>query len=1711
MNVFEFRNDVLREYESYVTSFVHIQDPAIRAYVDRNIRDGTFWPDPLVQLNPNFLSGGQVSDLVAEGLLHLNCNEIFRSVRDGVLQPLSLHQHQRDAARLAHQGKSYVVTTGTGSGKSLTYILPIVDHVLRRGSGRGVQAIVVYPMNALANSQEGELRKFLGESGQVTFGLYTGQQDDAARKALLQNPPDILLTNYMMLELILTRQDEERLVQSARGLPFIVFDELHTYRGRQGADVSLLIRRLRDRLDAHEAICIGTSATMSSSPSLAERQASVASVASKIFGVEITPEQVIGETLECLTGGRADPAALREALSHPAPDTFDAFVQDPLATWLEGQVGVHRNAESGRMERSTPQSISGRDTPGEGASLARKLADLTGEPLDTCQAALQERLMRGHALRHPRTHRPVFAFRLHQFISKASNVYAPLLPPAERAGHLTLRGQLFAPSAQERLRLYPLVFCRNCGQEYYSVRRSVDAARGREVLLARDASRREERNAEEDRFLYAGTPAWPSTEEEVLPRLPDGWVEERGDTLRVKTTRKNDLPERVTVNGAGEITRDGSGLHAALVPSEFKFCLSCGVSYQGRTGTLTKLAPLSSEGRSTATTLLGMAAVQGLRKSNLEREAQKLLSFTDNRQDASLQAGHFNDFVFISSLRAGLAQALQGGALRHDTVARRVFEAMGLDFESYAADPTVRFGAREETTRVAQELVGYALYTDLAAGKRLTLPNLEGVDLVRFDYPYLREVCAAQDLWERAHPALSEVRNGIVEIRLTAARALLDWMRQNLAVKVSHLNREDLDTVMKGMGLIREDSPLYIAPDEQKKLQTAVVVALGPRPDRRPDPGVRYLGPMSALGKFLQKESTLKWPTRLKQEDVAALLADLFTSLSEFIEPVGENAYQLKGTGFVWLPGEGEQSYVDHLRVTRPVGSQPPAVNRFFLDLYREAPEHFKNLHSLEHTAQIPAAEREKRERQFRAGDLPALFCSPTMELGVDISDLNVVHMRNMPPTPANYAQRSGRAGRSGQPALVMTYATSGNNHDQYFFQRPQRMVGGTVTTPRLELGNRALVRSHLHALWLAETGKRLPGSMAEILDVAGEQPSLAIIDDLRVVFEDREVERRTLVRAQALVSSLAGDLADKAWYTPEWLAATVREAPREFDRACDRWRDLYRSALAQLNLNNAILADASKRLMQETARRLHGEATTQLGLLRNPEGDQSDFYSYRYFASEGFLPGYNFARLPLSAYIPGRRVGKNQQDSYLSRPRFLAVSEFGPNAVVYHNGAKYQAHKVIAPARGDTSELPVESAQRCEACGYLHHGTALEARDVCEGCGARLAPALPNLFRMTSVATRRRERIGSDEEERQRIGFEIRSGVRFASRDGTTDRVEAEVGVGGTPLLRLTYGDGATLWRINYGWRSRQNKAELGFLFDPQTSEWLSQDAHLRKVKEAGGREVPVQRVIPYVEDVRNVMTVEPATGMDARTLVTLMSALKNAAQLTYQLEDNELAAEVLPDAEVARSVLLYEASEGGAGVLHDLTRRPGALAEVAAKALELLHFGPDGEDLGHAPHARERCVAACYDCLMTYGNQTHHEWLDRFLVRDLLLDLTRSTAEVKAEQPEGHLGHLKAACDSGLERAWLDFLAGRKLRLPTHAQQLTPGIPARPDFLYADHHTVVFIDGPHHEGKDQRERDARIREDLDYAGYTVLTFTHDQSAWPEVAARHPHLFGEL
>jgi very-short-patch-repair endonuclease len=1758
MDAFALRDQVVDDYARYVRSFVRIRDERLRTFVDQQLQAGVLWPDPLIQLNPAYAGGGSVDELVQSGLLHPECGRIFQRNKDdaGFGQPIRLYKHQRDAVETAKTGKSYVLTTGTGSGKSLAYIIPIIDHVLRKSAAdrRGrISAIVVYPMNALCNSQMVELGKYLelgyGKGNEpVTFARYTGQETQQERDALADAPPDILLTNFMMLELIMTRPTEldRKVVRAAQGLDFLVLDELHTYRGRQGADVAMLVRRVRERTRAPQLRFVGTSATIAGAGSRAESLAEVAEVASTIFGADLTAAEVIDESLVPLTHGDPEGDALAARLQGPPVYSSDyaAFASDPLAAWVERRLGLQFDKD-GRAARAEPRSL---------AEAALVLSQETGASELRCLEHLQAALTAGFRTANPDNGMPLFAFRLHQFISRGDTIYVSVEAPSAR--YRTLNAQQFVPEPPgDRSRiLLPLAFCRECGQDYYVVdwdqRNQQLSGGGRArsnelrdgILRGRDVSSRSD--ADDDSIVsgylaLADGLDWSGDPED----FPEDWLEvTRDGTQRVQRSLRHLEPVAVRAAPDGKCSPGGSlaGLNAWFLRAPFRICIRCGVSYSSRQRSdIGKLTELATEGRSTATTVLSLSIVQALKQAEgVPATARKLLSFTDNRQDASLQAGHFNDFIQVVMLRGALAAAIESGGaagVDYDELAMRVTAALGLDYQDYAKNPDDPYG-RDDALKALRMVVGYRVFYDMRRGWRLTSPNLEQTGLMAVRYEHLEELCADGAKWQDSHGLLA---TAAPDVRLRACRELLDWMRRELAVNAECLEADEQERMRlrSGQHLRASDEPgplggLSWGVEADEQLQRFRVVRFGAVEDKGRDREIP-LSSASAIGHFLRNVST--WPGLEKKlppkdfPDLARSLIDLLVRFG-FIEPYAGREfkdvkssdglpllYRLKMARVRWLAGNGSPS-VDLTRTPR-VSDQRGEANLFFRDLYRVVARNLREFEAREHTAQVDQEDREEREDRFRKGLLAVLYCSPTMELGVDIADLSAVNMRNVPPTPANYAQRSGRAGRGGQPALVSTYCSSMNQHDQYFFRRPGLMVSGSVRPPRLDLANEDLVRAHVHAEWLAATGTALGRSMSEIVDLAAE--SLPLHSGVRASLAAPAARARAMEVCGPILAGLADRLSAAGWHEDAWLQRALEQAFHEFDRSGERWRVMYRAAQAQRDGQRRIAENMSiAKLDRDRAARLRDEAQRQLDLLAGEgQGISSDFNPYRYFASEGFLPGYNFPRLPVSAYLPGERrpASSRRHTGAISRPRFLAVSEFGPRSLIYHEGSRYRVDGVILPSLEEDGTR-LTACKLCDLCGYAHFATEVND-ERCHGCGELMEGASKGyneLLRLTGVKTRRVARITSDEEERLRLGYEVRTAFAFAAGQQGDRRTRAAYSLDGERIGDGELAPTATLWRFNLGWVRRKNKETHGFNLNTASGAWLKSDQEPDAETDSETEETPgpIQRVVPFVEDRRNAFLLRVAEIDSPAVWLSLQYALKRGIETLYQVEPSELAVELLPLPERPRQILFYESAEGGAGVLERVALDAGALARVARAALDVCHFDPDtGEDKRRAPHAREDCEAACYDCLLSFANTGYHRVLDRQRARGILLRLAACATEAGAGQktrPE-QMDQLRRQADpaSTLELEFLNFLDRGGFRLPDEAQTHIAEPPANPDFYYRETNACIYVDGPHHLYPERAARDAAASARLREAGFEVVRLGLPES-WEAAMQQHAWVFGE-
>lgn len=1640
MDVFDLRNRIVSDYAAFTRSFTRIKAPDIREQVDSIYGSDRYWPEPLLQLSPHFAIGPTMAELAARGEVHATTAAIFSLPEgDGTTESLRLHAHQAQALAAANHGESFVVTTGTGSGKSLCFFIPIVDAVVRaRSSGATgkTAAIIVYPMNALANSQIEEIEKFLENvsSAPVSVARYTGQEEDDERRRIANNPPDILLTNFMMLEYLMTRQDDldKTVIGNCSGLRFLVLDELHTYRGRQGADVALLVRRLRARLAGEQFQCIGTSATMSSGSSEA-RSVAVAEVASRVFGVEIKPTQVIGETLRRVTDNAVShegvKAKLKGAIEQGvAPGITDSeLVNHPLAIWLETRLGLER--EGGKWVRAKPRKLS------EAAAL---LSKDSGASTDQCIATLKSLLMLASLSEQDRSGgafksgRGFFAFRLHQFIAGAGVAYSTLEPAPSR--RVTTNGQQYLPEDPGK-RLYPVHFCRECGQEYHPV--AVEQKEGSRTLLPRDIDDVPPKSDEDAVHSFGFAliqPTDPTFDFDDRPiDYPEDWLEvDPSGDLRLKAARRPHRAQRVQVDPTGRLD---AGQPGWFIPGKFRFCLACKTVYSAQGKDNNRLASLSAEGRSSATTLFTHSMLRWMGKQTTETiplTRRKLLGFTDNRQDAALQAGHFNDFLFVSLLRAGMLGAATAAGVEgmtSDRLGAALTKALGFDRPDretrgeWLADPELEGAALVQAQRSLRELLSYRAWFDQRKGWRFNNPNLEQLGMLEVDYVGLQELAQKDEAFGGAPDLLASASPAA---RVAAYRKLFDALRQGLAVDAEILATAELEA-LKGRAAATIRQPWGFSRDEKPRGCRYLMLAPPARRDNSiadEDLLVRG-GYQSQLGRTLRNPASWDGDTRAREinrslydELLSAMLvaARRWGLVVEVPTPFGASlGWQLKASSVVFLLGTG----------TARSGAMD---NAYFRDLYANLAEALvKPTHGLfrlearEHTAQVEGERRAIRELRFRYGPkeqadleanatrlrelgeakrfLPVLYCSPTMELGVDISALNTVYLRNVPPTPANYAQRSGRAGRSGMPALVLTYTAARSPHDQFFFSDPPAMVHGEVRTPTLDLANEDLVRSHLQAVWMSCTNTRLDSSIARVVE-PDEAKGLPLRDEVTAQLSDAAIAPRAKAAILSVLDLLQDELTPEyaPWFgTPEALADDVTDAALDrFDKTFGRWRELFQSAARQRDLSRRIMDNhALPERERNAARVLHGQAIDQLNLLqRGKESSSSDYYSYRYLATEGFLPGYNFPRLPLTAFIPGT-LDTRTTGSYLQRPRFLALSEFGPRSLVYHEGRAYRVTAAMLGVRdtgaGNDTALLTDVVTVCRNCGAGHFRSDPHDQDVshCRACGSALtdnSDIVRNLYRIENVSTWPTERITVNDEERKRQGFELQTTFRWARRESGALDVRTVVASDAAGVVaRLQYGPGAEISRINKGLRRRADPRQHGFMINPINGQWAKLEDD-DQTGEGDPTQIRAQLVVPWVKDQKNALLFHlgSAEATDT-TIATVQYALKRGVETVFQLEDSELLAEPLPDRKGRKGVLFYEATEGGAGVLTRLVHDPRAIARVAHAALQAMHYDipnfgqplPAASALTDVPGAD--CVAGCYRCLLSYFNQPDHLILDR------------------------------------------------------------------------------------------------------------------------------------
>ncbi len=1691
MNIFNVHSQVIDEYSKYISSFLEISDQRIRETVDEYFTSRKLWPQPLIQFNPCFELSESIDDLCNRKVLHPELKIVFKGYR--------LYKHQIEALELGSKEKNFIVTSGTGSGKSLTFIGSIFNYLFANPTRKkGITALIVYPMNALINSQYLEVDKYkqkyeqeTGRTFPISFRQYTGQESKIEKEQTLKELPDILLTNYMMLELIMTRLAETDLRSSiSENLRFLVFDELHTYRGRQGSDVSMLIRRINSKCK-NKIVAIGTSATMISGKTNIEQKQKVVEVAEKIFGQEFQVEQIINEKLvRSLNKGKS--SLVKSELVLELEQGFDEelnkekLINTNFACWLENEIAL--DLIDGELVRKKALMLN---------EIAVLLSEYCGIDLSLCEKRIREFLILVNEVNknEGKSESAILPFKVHQFISQTGTVYVTLESIDERQITLDPAGKIIG-STGDKIPLYPIVFSRTSGVDFICVRKEIS----KKFLVPREFNQRIADEDEDDvqigyLIFDQEEPIW---NDEQLINLPDTWLKVKSNgEVELKKDHKNKIPQRISFNEFGSYSDNENEfpIKGWFMSAPILFDPTSGTFYDRKTAEGTKLTKLGTEGRSTATTILAFSTIKALNDEYQKYDEQKLLSFTDNRQDAALQAGHFNDFYRVGKLRSAIFQALEKStdkSLDHSIITQKVFEALNLKQEQYANNPSPLPFQAEENENALKHYLTYRILYDLKRGWRVTLPNLEQCGLLKIDYKFLKETCEVEDFWKEV-PLVNKMT---LDERVDFFIQVLDYFRKNYAISHSMLDINEIARISK---IIKEEIKTDWGLDKNDQIDLPYYMRVEALTNNYQRIYTASIGGQSYFGKFLKAEAKKKDEVfdKSKYSDFVHLLLDKL-SQAKYISTKEVNQgqskiklYQLEVKSILWKQGDGQTIIPDKVRL-QTYKDYKPKINKYFRDFYKQNFSSLKLIEAREHTAQIKSDERKVREQSFRDGDISLLSCSPTMELGIDIATLNVVHLRNVPPSPSNYAQRSGRAGRSGQAALVLTFCSNYSPHDKHYFKKPSDMVSGVVSPSRIDLLNEELIITHLNAIYLSEAGiKPLDDSIGDLLDIDDIQNlklSSRIIDS--ITFHD---ERKNLVRIyfNAVIYQIEDELKKTYWYNDEWIRKQIDDVPKNFDLAINRWRELFRAALRQRSRAQEIINNPIYGNNTDEKRRAYAEekqANKQIDLLMNRDSESnknfSEFYPYRYLAAEGFLPGYNFTRLPIRAYIP-----KGEDGEFLSRPRFLALREFGPGNIIYHDGSRYKINQTIQ----HEMESKIEKMKVSLGTGYALTGEDYNL-EYCPFSKVHLKTdkereIYTDILPLTESRSYQIDRISCEEEERQSMGYDIKT---FFTIEGIKVRVETViVKDGNDSLLKVRYIPAATLIKLNEKWRTRK---EPGFLINIKTGFWktekdLDNDNNIANIK----------RVRLFTKDTADAIYIHPLKalsfkeGYEYDSIITLQFALKRAIENIYQIEPNEIGVEIMGSIEWP-NIMIYEAAQGSLGVLSQLVKDKEEFKNVIKEAYSICYF-ENGED------KNPKAGPATYEDLLSYYNQRYHQNIDRYLIKDQLERLLICDMEARGtntfENYEEQYNFLLERIDpnSSTEKTFLKFLFDGGFKLPDEAQFNPLDLYVRPDFFYKNEMACIFCDGTPHDDKSVKEDDKKKREVLRNKGYDVIEYYYKDS----------------
>lgn len=1585
---------------------------------------------PYVEALPDFEKGKSLAQLLksAGGFLHDGLGKLPTATRP-------LHLHQELALRYAIQHhESFLTATGTGSGKTETFVYPIAHDLLSDPEPErpGVRALLVYPMNALANDQlyyrvAPLFANYLKEYG-ITFGRYTGQVKSTAKREeeeariwnnpklmealgnpssipknwlltrdeMLANPPKVLITNYAMLEHLLLLPRNAPLF-ATNTLRFIVLDEIHTYHGAQATEVAFLLRKLKTRLGAEQRIQVfGTSASLSDSETADDDLKTFASdllgepVQRVIRGKRIMHAALTRTASALFSMGPQQwvslGAVLREFLrlerDEQTVDCWNRFIESaeglppdlvlkasPESAASSALVDVFARNE--QVRRVAKALEGGRVIAFE--QLAQQVFETHAPSPQEAQSALSTVIQCGMVARGSKGDFPLLPGRYHMAVNSIEGLV--VLPQKEGEGWAKARvGRSYR---DEDGNYYPLLTCRKCGQPFLEGWKSENHLH---------AHRPDSGDGNAERIVFwLGVP-FHGTEDEEDETEDDAQTQDAHSRIHV------DLK-------SGEIraTDDAVALYPVHTEQDeveraryVKRCPACGGrSSAADAEVVTRMHP----GNEALGAVVAQRVLEALPPGEVNHAdprpafGRNLLTFSDNRQDAAFFAPYFERTAANVALRSAVRAVLEetSSAMSLPQLAERVYDY----WQRNGGQPIWldQFGEirtdRSDLARLLLGSLGYEFCTP--SGRRNSLESL-GVALVTYDESKLRSLYQqVKDFWPSSLPNDA----GAVE---ALCHTLLETIRRERAL-------ENLSGVAMNDHAVWGDYNGHRSFDVEAGDPSVRYKWLPSKQANRHNRRSWYLVEQLGVGMdeardFLRRfwEAMTRPPVSLMKKHPPGFAMD--GSLIRVGNGLKKPLYQCMSCGMLQRHALSDKCAAFGCRgvLTRFDDESRAKLHRenHYLATYEET-NHLP-LRAREHTASLSTDLRENIERDFADRKINLLSCTTTMEMGVDLGDLEAVVNLNVPPGIANYQQRTGRAGRRAQAAPFCVTVARNTNYDQSVFRNLKDYLTTSPGTPFINLGNAEIFARHQISVVLSYFLKH---SLSR-LDV--NSPSL------KHLFGD------------VLHDKAKQEFYDKlnAWLESEAGADALSEAERLGDKLPPGYSTVGMRGASLKDLVVGRLAefaeDVSERcqsyVSKKTAAAEKGELKQALYWNQQLEKFMDQFLVDE-LSRRGLIPTYSFPVHSLTLEVQdGNTASKyaRQADVALNRDASLGISEYAPGAEVVANGRIWESAGL---ARYPKAFMPTRWYSACTECFHVDVAdTAQDLPDSCSNCGnsesRRKRMFLEPKGFVTSVADSKgkdpgsvRRRVKPADEARliaaprpedfQETDVSFLQTALLLARDSRENRLKGSLFVAN----RGTHGEGYYRCLFcNYcepvtkgsGSKSSANKktaaASAAKKFphkDPSTGANCPHDQRPKMGMDFAhtfNTDVRLLRFLAPLPDAPDDVT--DRTRFEEQVSRTVAEAFRLAASSMLHLYPGELRSTYRRYAHAGSvmEVVLYDGVAGGAGYSARLGEPRFSIKSLVSEALSILDC-PQG------------CDSGCRACLCDYGNQRY--W-DGFRRKDAL-----------------------------------------------------------------------------------------------------------------------------